>query len=327
METKMLTEIIKLDTIKKILENFDPISIIEEGFIAYSKGKVVVPPVGEMIFDDPDNPGDCHIKYGYIKNDNFFVVKIAQGFYNNPKIGLPSTNGLNILFNQKNGSIECILLDEGYLTEVRTASAGAIAAKYMAPKNVKRIGIFGTGMQGKMQLEYLKSVVKCRKAMIWGRSEVQLKKYQEYMASSEFEIEITQDSTDITDTCNFIVTCTPSKIPLIKADQVKKGTHITAMGSDTSEKQELESKILQIADRVIVDSISQAETRGECFHALKDGNIDQAQIIELGKIITNKALQRKNDDEITIVDLTGVAVQDIQISKAVYEGFLSLKEN
>ena len=142
-----------------------------------------------------------------------------------------------------------------------------------------------------------------------------------------YNIQTTLEPNDIASSCNFIITATPSKTPLLQADQITKGTHITAMGSDTSEKQELESKILKIADRVIVDSISQAETRGECFHALKDGNIDQAQIIELGKIITNKALQRRNDDEITIVDLTGVAVQDIQISKAVYEGFLSLKEN
>ncbi|PWI48491.1 ornithine cyclodeaminase family protein [Candidatus Heimdallarchaeota archaeon B3_Heim] len=321
-----MTRILKLNEIKKILEGIDPIKIIEEGFIAYSQGKVVVPPIGEMIFDDPKHPGDCHIKYGFIKNDEYYVVKIAQGFYNNPKVGLPSTNGLNILFNQKNGAIECILLDEGYLTDVRTASAGAIAAKYMAPKNVNRIGIFGTGLQGKMQLQFLKSVVDCRKASIWGRGKEQLKKYQDDMASSEFEIETTMNSNDITNSCNLIVTCTPSKLPLINADQVLKGMHITAMGSDTSEKQELESKILQKSDRVVVDSLSQAGTRGECFHAIRNGDIKKDRIIELGNMITDKNFQRANDDEITIVDLTGVAVQDIQISKAVYEGYLSLNK-
>ncbi|MHA2306573.1 MAG: ornithine cyclodeaminase family protein, partial [Candidatus Hodarchaeales archaeon] len=77
-----LTLIIKLDKIKKILEDIDLIQLIEEGFVAYSKGKVVVPPVGEMIFDDPNYPGDCHIKYGFIKGDKYYAIKIAQGFYN-----------------------------------------------------------------------------------------------------------------------------------------------------------------------------------------------------------------------------------------------------
>lgn len=320
-----MTKIIRLDKINEILKSIDPIKIIEEGFVAYSQGKVVVPPVGEMIFDDPEYPGDCHIKYGFIQNDDYYVVKIAQGFYNNPKLGLPSINGLNILFSQKNGAIECILLDEGHLTNIRTASAGAIAAKYMAPKNVKKIGIFGTGIQGKMQLLYLKSILDCRKAIVWGRSQESLDNYLSEMGKSEFEIETTLNPEDITNSCNLIVTCTPSKIPLIRVDQIKEGTHITAMGSDTPEKQELDSAILQKADRVITDSISQAESRGECFHAMKNGHISKEVLIELGTMISNKKYQRASNDEITIVDLTGVAVQDIQISKAVYEGLKSLE--
>ncbi|MFX0085448.1 MAG: ornithine cyclodeaminase family protein [Candidatus Hodarchaeota archaeon] len=320
-----MVKIIQLDEIKEILKVIEPIKLIEEGFVAYSQGKVVVPPVGEMIFDDPKYPGDCHIKYGYIKKNDFYVVKIAQGFYNNPKLGLPSNNGLNILFNQKTGAIECILLDEGHLTNVRTASAGAIAAKYMAPTNVKKIGIFGTGIQGKMQLSYLKFVVKCRKAIIWGRSQNSLDKYQEEMADSGYDIETTLKSTDVTNSCNLIVTCTPAKKPLIKTNQIRKGTHITAVGSDTPEKQELDSRILQKADRVISDSIFQAETRGECFHAIKNGMITKDKLIELGEMILEKKFQRSSDDEITVVDLTGVAVQDIQISKAVFEGLRSLE--
>ncbi|MFX1537711.1 MAG: ornithine cyclodeaminase family protein [Promethearchaeota archaeon] len=313
-----MTKIVRLDQIKEILRNIDPIQKIEEGFIAYSQGKVVVPPVGEMIFEDP--PGDCHIKYGFIKGDDYYVVKIAQGFYNNPKIGLPSTNGLNILFSQKTGEIICILLDEGYLTDVRTAAAGAVVAKYVAPKKINRIGIFGCGIQGRMQLQYLKSVVNCRDALVWGRNQENLNKYKKDMAKQGFDIQTTLNSEDITSTCNLIVTCTPSKTPLIMAEQIQKGTHITAMGSDTPEKQELDSDILKIADRVIVDSINQAASRGECFQAMKNGKIRKKDLVELGTMISNKELQRASDEEITVADLTGVAVQDIQISEAVFEG-------
>ena len=271
-----------------------------------------------MIFEDP--PGDCHIKYGFIKGGDYYVVKIAQGFYENPHKGLPSINGLNIVFSQKTGEVLCILLDEGHLTNVRTAAAGAVVAKYMAPKKVSRIGILGYGIQGKMQLEYLKDVVQCRDAIVWGRREEGLTKYKKDMVNSGFSIETTLDIHEITNTCNLIITCTPSKVPLIKADQIQKGTHITAIGSDTPEKQELDTEILRIADRVIVDSIPQAASRGECFRAMMDGKITEDDMVELGAIIQDINFQRQTETEITVTDLTGVAVQDIQISKAVYEG-------
>jgi ornithine cyclodeaminase len=312
-----MTQVLKLKTIKKILAKIDPLKLIEEGFIAYSRGEVVVPPVGEMIFDDI---GECHIKYGFIKENDYFVVKIAQGFYNNPKIGLPSSNGVNILFSQKTGEVLCILLDEGHLTDIRTAAAGAVVAKYMAPENVNEIGIYGTGTQGKLQLKYLKGIIDCQKALVWGRSQISLDKYKEEMKDSGFIINTTLNAKQVTDNCNLIITCTPSKIPLIKAKQVAKGTHITAIGSDTPVKQELESKLLKLADRVVVDSISQARSRGECYHALKDKQISEENLIELGNMISDKNLQRASNDEITIADLTGVAIQDIQISKAIYEG-------
>jgi len=313
-----MTEIVELDKIKEILQNVDVIQKIEDGFVAYSQGKVVVPPVGEMIFEDP--PGDCHIKYGYIKGGDYYVIKIAQGFYENPKIGLPSIDGLNILFSQKTGEIRCILLDRGHLTNVRTAAAGAVVAKYLAPKDVRKIGIFGTGVQGKMQLEYLESVTSCRDVTVWGRSQESLNNYAKAMENSNFNIETTIYSKEVTKKCNLIVTCTPSKEPLILADQIQKGTHITAMGSDTQEKQELDTTILKRADRVVVDSISQSLSRGECYQAMKDQKITKEKLVELGTIITDPNLQRTSDDEITIADLTGVAIQDIQISKAVFEG-------
>jgi len=318
-----MTKIINLDQIKEILKSINPIQKIEEGFVAYSEGKVVVPPIGEMIFENP--PGDCHIKYGYIKGDDYYVVKIASGFYDNPKIGLPGNTGLMLLFNQKTGELICILLDEGYLTNVRTAAAGAVVAKYMSPKKVHRIGIFGPGVQGRLQLQFLKSITDCKDVTVCGIIQQELDAYEKDMESLGYNIKTTLNPEDVTSTCNLIVTCTPSKTPLIYEEQIQKGTHITAMGSDTPEKQELDSAILKKADRVIVDSIDQSQLRGECFRAMKNGMITREDLIELGTMISNQALQRASDDEITVADLTGVAVQDIQISKAMYEALLSTR--
>jgi ornithine cyclodeaminase len=312
-----MTKIVNLDQIKELLKKIDPIKKIEEGFVAYSQEKVIVPPVGEMIFEDP--PGDCHIKYGYIKGDDYFVVKIASGFYENPNKGLPASSGVMLLFSQKTGELLCILLDEGYLTDVRTAAAGAVVAKYMAPKKIKRIGIIGPGTQGRVQLEYLKYVVRCKDVIVWGRNQQNLNKYKSDMALFGFNVKTTLNIEEITTNCNLIVTCTPSKSPLIYADQIHQGTHITAIGADTPEKQELDSAILKKADRVIVDSISQSQSRGEVFQAIKSGKITTKDVVELGIMITNKKYQRTSDNEITVADLTGVAVQDIQISKTIFE--------
>jgi ornithine cyclodeaminase len=312
-----MTEIFNLSQIKEALKNIDPIQAIEEGFVAYSQGKVVVPPVGEMIFKRP--PGDVHIKYGYITGDEYYVIKIASGFEENIKHNLPTCLGLMLVFKQKTGELACILLDEGYLTNIRTAAAGAVVAKYLAPKNVRRVGIFGAGSQGKMQLEYLRSTVDCDDVIVWGINQQELNDYKKAVEPLGCNIQTTQDAEDIAATCNLIVTATPSKSPLLRAEQIRKGTHITAVGSDTTEKQELDSKILQMADIVAADSISQCQTRGEISQALKAGLIKKENLVELGNVIGNRELQRSSDEQITIADLTGVAVQDIQISKAVYE--------
>ena len=116
-----------------------------------------------------------------------------------------------------------------------------------------------------------------------------------------------------------IVTCTPSTAPLLKSEWIRPGTHITAIGSDTAEKQELDAAILTRAGRVVVDSLSQSELRGEVFRAVRAGAIGRERLIELGRVIEDPALRRASDDEITVADLTGVAVQDIQISAAVWE--------
>jgi len=306
------------NVIEKIPVN-DIINSIEEGFVAYSQGKVVVPPVGELIFKNP--PGESHIKYGYIIGDEYYVIKIAAGFYENGKLGLPTNSGLVLVFNQKTGELVSILLDEGDLTNIRTAAAGAVAARYLAPTKVDRIGIFGAGYQGKMQLEYLKPIVNCKDVTVWGLNQEELDAYEDAMSLHGFRIQTTMDAGRIAESCNLIVTATPSQAPLLQTDQIRPGTHITAMGSDTPEKQELDPEILGNADRVVSDSINQSRSRGEIFQARKAGVIDDNRIFELGKVIENKALQRTSHEQITVVDLTGVAVQDIQLCKMVSNAF------
>ncbi|MGB0383735.1 MAG: ornithine cyclodeaminase family protein [Ardenticatenaceae bacterium] len=313
-----MMKLLTLEQIKAALPSIDLMEAIEAGFVAYSEGRAVVPPVGELIMAQP--PGDVHIKYGYIRGDEYYVIKVASGFYDNPKLNLPSSNGLMLLFSQKTGELRSVLLDEGHLTDIRTAVAGAIAAKYLAPSVVLRIGIVGTGIQARLQLQYLSDVTSCREVMVWGRSEEKLAAYQADMAPLGFTIESTLNTPDILATCNLIVTTTPATAPLLKAaGKLPHGLHITAVGADTAHKQELDPAILQQADLVVADSIPQCLERGEIYQAIKAGTIKQDTLLELGRVILGKNPSRSSDNQITVADLTGVAVQDIQIAKAVYE--------
>jgi ornithine cyclodeaminase len=310
-------KIIGLEEIKRMLPSLDLMEALEAGFVAYSSGAAVVPPVGELLFEDP--PGDVHIKYGYLKGDDYFVVKIASGFYHNPDCGLPSGNGLMLLFNQKTGAVMAVLLDEGYLTDVRTAIAGAIAARYLAPRLVDRIGIFGTGVQARLQLRHLAPVTRCRKVAVWGRHPQRLERYRNDMEPEGFSIDTTSDAAEVASTCNLIVTATVATAPLLWNHQVREGTHITAVGADAAYKQELDPAILSRAGIVVADSISQCRERGEIAHALRASRIREEQLIELGQVISGAKPGRTSESQLTIADLTGVAVQDIQIAKAVFE--------
>ena len=308
---------LSLKEIKAALPSVDLMAEIEQGFVAYSQGRAVVPPIGELIMHDP--PGEVHIKYGYIAGDDYYVIKIASGFFENPKLDLPSSNGLMLVFSQKTGTLEAVLLDEGHLTDIRTAVAGAITAKHLAPSSIERIGIVGTGVQARLQLEYLAPVTDCRDVLVWGRNGDKLSAYEQDMSAKGFEVSTTTDADDIIASCNLIVTTTAATSPLLSG-QVQPGTHITAMGSDTHDKQELHADILQGADLVVADSISQCLERGEIHQALNSNAIAETDLVELGSIIAGDVAGRTSDDQVTVADLTGVAVQDIQIAKSVLAG-------
>ena len=307
---------INIDQIRNIIEKIDVTSMIEDGFVAYSEGKAVVPPVGELIFNDP--PGETHIKYGYLKGDDYYIIKIASGFPENFRLNLPSCSGMMLLFYKNSGIPASILLDEGFLTNVRTAVAGKVAAKYLAPKKVSCIGVFGTGIQGRMQVKYLKEITDCRKVIVWGLPQDNFDSYKTEMELLGYQVTSTSDSEKVTRNCNLIITSTPSKSPLIYSNQILPGTHITAMGSDTPMKQELDPEILQIADIVVADSISQCKVRGEIYKGLLAGTIQEEKVVEIGNVIKSDTLQRVSNEQITVCDLTGVAIQDLQIAKAVH---------
>jgi ornithine cyclodeaminase len=300
--------------IEQVIEPRQVIAAMERAFVAYSNGEAVIPPVGQLDFEDP--PGDCHIKYGYLKQGSTFTIKIATGFWKNPERGLASSNGVVLVFSSETGELLTIFQDEGYLTDARTAAAGAVAAKYLAPPEIGCIGILGAGIQARLQLEYLREVTSCRRVRLWARSAERARA----LTVQGFDIEVVASPAQVAAGAQLIVTTTPARGWLLGAADVRPGTHITAMGADGGGKQELEPALVALAQVRAVDSLSQCSKYGDSAFALEQGLIRLPDLVELGRVIQDPSLRRRSERDISIADLTGVAVQDMAIAELALQG-------
>ena len=312
----MKPKVLHWDQIEPILSKIDLIETMKQGFIDYSRGLAEIPPVGELIMEDP--PGDVHIKYGYLRGGKHYVIKIASGFAGNNKLGIKAGQGMMLLFDIKTGQPLVILIDEANLTDIRTGIAGAIISKELASRNVNEVLILGTGVQARYQAKYISQVMRISKIVLWGRDESKISKLSNELNINNIEIKNVKNLESAVRSSKLIITTTSAKSPLIDSEWVQPGTHITAVGSDTHDKCELDYNILAKADLVVADSIEQNVLRGEIHQALKHNAINEANLIEIGEIFENPQRGRKNDVDITVADLTGVAVQDLVIAEAVF---------
>jgi len=315
-----MTIILQKNEIKEcVVINNELIPIIENAFVSLAKGLTTMPPI--MRLDIKEYHGEVDVKTAYIKGLDSFAIKISPGFFNNPTLGLPTTSGMMILLDTKTGILKSILLDKGYLTDVRTAIAGAIAAKYLSNKNISTAGIIGAGMQAKLQLQALMLVRQPTKAYVWGRND---KKVKQFVSdnSSKLKIELIQ-ANNIEEVCkksDILITTTPSTKPLVKSEWLRKGMHITAMGSDAEHKNELDPKIIKECDLYIADKKSQTAILGELHHAIKAKLISsEKKFNELGNIINKDIKGRLSKDSITVCDLTGTGVQDTVIARYAFD--------
>ena len=314
-----MTTLLQSKDIKRCIQlNEELIPIIEDAFKNLALGKTVMPPI--LRLDIKKYQGESDVKAAYIEGLDSFAIKVASGFFNNPSLGLPSSNGLMILLDSKTGILKSILLDKGYLTDVRTAIAGAIASKYLSNPEAASVGIVGAGIQAKLQLQALLLVRKPSEANVWGRNPIKVKKFIEDMKKIT-KINFFQCSSpeELTVKSEIIVTATPSDTPLIKSEWLKKGKHITAMGSDAGYKNEVDPLIIRDCDLYVPDNQMQTSILGELHHAIKGKLINTSiKFTELGEIILDPSLGRKSKNDITVCDLTGTGVQDTAIARHTF---------
>jgi ornithine cyclodeaminase len=294
--------------------DIDAVSVVEEAFRALAGGAVVMPPI--LRLDIKEANGEVDVKTAYVPGLESFAIKISPGFFDNPKLGLPSVNGLMMLLSAKTGLLEAALLDNGYLTDVRTAAAGAVAAKHLSRENAETAAIFGAGVRARLQLEALTLVRPIRRARIWARD---VAKAEAAAADLEkrlgIEIEATADPGKAVAGADIVVTTTPATSPILKADWISAGQHVTAMGSDAEHKNEIDPRLVGKADRYVADRLSQTRILGELHHAIAAGLADaQADFPELGSVIAGKVHGRTGEGDITFADLTGTGVQDTAIA-------------
>ena len=295
------------------------LTAVSDAFTKLANGQATMPPI--MRVDVPENNGEVDIKSAYIKGLDGFAVKMSSGFFNNRQLGLPSLSGMMVLLSAVTGFPQALLLDNGYLTDVRTGLAGALAAKHLAAKQVDTVGVIGAGMQGRYQMRALQLVRTFSKLVVYDRDAEQVDKYVTEMAS-ELDVEViaANDVEQVVRKSQVVVTTTPAKSPHLLAEWLHPGLHITAMGSDAEEKNELEPAVLGKADFLVCDRKSQVFRLGEHHHALAAGIItEDMDIVELGEITGGRRHGRDDDAQITICDLTGTGVQDTAIALLAFQ--------
>jgi ectoine utilization protein EutC len=298
--------------LRKIVQlDLDAVAVVENAFRLLAAGKVIMPPILSM--EIPAVHGEVDVKTAYIPGFEGFAIKVSPGFFNNPKLGLPSLNGLMILFSASTGLVQALLLDNGYLTDVRTAAAGAVAARHLAPKTVETAGVMGAGLQARLQIEAAYLVRPFTRVLVWSRDPG---KGEACAADITRKIGVPASAASAETTVResqLVITATPARDPILRAEWLHPRLHITAMGADQAGKNEIEPQVIGKADLYVCDRVSQAEKLGELRSARALGFLNGVMPPELGEIIDARK-GRRSDDEITICDLTGTGAQDTAIA-------------
>ncbi|MCP4333031.1 MAG: cyclodeaminase [Gammaproteobacteria bacterium] len=294
------------------------IGCVEQAFHALATKAVVMPPI--MRLDIIEHSGEIDVKTAYVPGLKNLAIKISTGFFNNPKFGLPPSDALMVLFNTRTGIIEALLLENSYLTNVRTAAAGAIAAKYLSRTDSRSVAILGAGSQADLQLEAVTLVRDIESATIWARDSAKARTSAARLSDRlKLPVSVSDSVQTATAEADIIVTTTPAHEPILLAEHIRAGQHITAMGSDAEHKNEIDPLILANKAKYFCDRLAQVQALGELHHAIEQGMISaNDSFTEIGQVIAQQAPGRMETDEITLCDLTGTGIQDTAIATLAY---------
>ena len=310
------------EEIRAALDMPSLIDAVEQAFTAYSAGRAELPSVIHL--DVPEHEGEIHIKAGYVHGGPHFAVKVASGFPGNEASGVPPSNGMVMVFDAATGASAAILFDGGHITDARTGAAGAVAARHLAPTAPRAVAVIGTGVQARQQVHALSHVRRFEEVRIWGRNADRAEGCAHDVRSLEVVasggvVRVAASVREAVEGADIVITVTASRDALVKADWLAPGVHVTAVGSDGPDKQELHPDVLARADLVVADSVAQCVRMGEIHHAVAAGLLKEEEVVELGAVTADRHPGRTADEEITLCDLTGLGVQDVAAATLVME--------
>lgn len=284
----------------------DAVACIRDAFVALATKAVAMPPV--LRLDIPEHRGEVDVKTAHIPGLPHFAIKISPGFFGNPALGLPSTNGMMVVLSATTGLVQALLLDNGYLTDLRTAAAGAVAADALARPDAHRAAILGAGMQARLQLRALMLVRPVSRAAVWARDPAKARAFADDMSAAlSIPVTAAERADQAVRDADLIVTTTPSETPILH--DAAPGAHITAMGSDAPHKNEIAPDLLARA-LYVADRLAQTRLIGELAHSpLRDRDFP-----ELGQVLAGLAPGRSDPGQISLADLTGTGIQDTAIA-------------
>ncbi|WP_413792540.1 MULTISPECIES: cyclodeaminase [unclassified Pseudomonas] len=295
------------------------VDAIEQAFVLLATAAVAMPPI--LRLDIPEHNGEVDVKTAYLPGLERFAIKVSPGFFDNPKLGLPSLNGMMMLLSARTGLLEALLLDNGYLTAVRTAAAGAVAARCLSREESRSVALIGAGEQAALQLQALRLVRPIDEVRVWARDAQKAKAFsQELARDTGLVVTPCASIDDALEGVDIAITCTPSREPLIQARHLHPGLHITAMGSDAEHKNEISPQALAAVDCYVADRLGQTRVLGELHHALAAGTVrDDLALTELGRVLAGQRLGRRDAAQVTLCDLTGTGAQDTAIANLAFE--------
>ena len=289
---------------------------LEEAFVAFSEGRARSGGVGHLAFRDP--PGDFHIKSSATDGQPFFVVKAAGSFYDNPAQGLPSSNGAMLVFDAKTGAPVACLADEGWLTDARTACAGAIAARIIAREDTRSIGILGAGTQARMQAKWIARAFPDPRISVWARDPNKARDAVADLRAEGVDAVCQPDLLLLVEGSDLVVTTTPSPVPLVRMAHARPGLRIVAIGADAPGKREIDRDLILRCDALVVDSREQCCAYGEC--AGLDTEPASPAMYELGEMLARDRPTDFAADAIIVADLTGIGALDAAAASLVVSG-------
>lgn len=305
------------EEIRSLIGPADALREVRDAFAKLARGEATLP--GVIGLDVRDHHGEVHVKGAYLHGSPYYSFKAASGFYDNPAKGLPVGAGMVLVFDAATGQLRALLFDGGYLTELRTGAAGALAAELLARERIGRAAIVGVGGQARYQLEALVGVRAPERVVAYGRNAARARAYADEMRDRlDVDVELAPTLREAVEGSELVVTTTPAREPIVEADWIGPGAHVTAVGSDLPEKQELDPAVIGKADKVVADHLKECLSKGEIHHAVAAGTLRPDDVYgELGELVAGAKPGRTREDEITVVDLTGVGVQDAAVTNAV----------